>query len=130
MMGTGVANPTLASGHNDRDQRPDIWTQAIKIALHQPLQAGRRPHMDSRVYAFATLRLRPRMTKAWEAQPTFSVDDWPQRRPSPLRHAWAEPSAARAETRASMPERSRQVPNDRLATCLPRRIMRSNPFRK
>lgn len=51
MIGTGVANPTLASGRTDRAQRPDIWTQAIENDARQPLQAGRRPHMDPRVFA-------------------------------------------------------------------------------
>ncbi|MER9126126.1 hypothetical protein NKH81_24105, partial [Mesorhizobium sp. M0959] len=35
----------------DRAQRPDIWTQAIENDAKQPLQAGRRPHMDPRVSA-------------------------------------------------------------------------------
>jgi len=52
MSGTGVANPTLASGRNDRTNRPDIWTQAIVInAARQPLQEGRRPHMGPRLKA-------------------------------------------------------------------------------
>jgi hypothetical protein len=63
MIGTGVANPTLASGRKARIQRPDIWKQAIENDAKQPLQGGRRPHMDPRVCAVASLLLRPRMTK-------------------------------------------------------------------
>lgn len=63
MSGTGVANPILASGRKARNNRPDIWTQAIETHQNQPLQDGRRPHMDPMVSATAFGLLRHRMTK-------------------------------------------------------------------
>ena len=53
LFGARVAETILASGQNNRINRPDIWMQAIGSDPEKLLWHGGRPHMDSGLARFA-----------------------------------------------------------------------------